>query len=98
MGFADSVKRQFRPSPVDGMEEPPSTADEQRPADPEIAADEPRDEKQMMQEENKVDTGVATIEAAQAIWGKRGRWFVIVGYDASIRRVNKFNKLIMRHL
>ncbi|EON95840.1 putative siderochrome-iron transporter protein [Phaeoacremonium minimum UCRPA7] len=55
------------------MEEPPSTADEQRPADPEIAADEPRDEKQMMQEENKVDTGVATIEAAQAIWGKRGR-------------------------
>lgn len=82
MGFADSIKRQFRPSPVeDGMDVPPSTADEHRGADPELAADETRDEKRIAQEEAKVDTAVATIEAAQAIWGKRGRWFVIIGYD-----------------
>ena len=79
MGFSDSIKRQFRPTPVDVVVVPPSTADEHRAGDPELGADEPRDEKEMMQEENKVDTGVATIEAAQAVWGTRGRWFVIIG-------------------
>lgn len=26
-----------------------------------------------------VEQGVATIEAVQAIWGKKGRWLIIVG-------------------
>lgn len=26
-----------------------------------------------------VESGVGTIEAAQAIWGKKGRWLVITG-------------------
>jgi len=29
------------------------------------------------------ETGVATVEAVQAVWGKRGRYIVIAGWDPS---------------
>lgn len=37
-------------------------------------------EKQAANAQVSTETGVAGIEAAQAIWGKKGRWLIIAGF------------------
>ena len=74
MGFLDAVRSQLRPMPTEA--EP---HDEHNPADAGVEEQnvvEVTDEKHV---EEPVETGVSTIEAAQAIWGKTGRWLVIAG-------------------
>ncbi|KAL1878106.1 hypothetical protein VTK73DRAFT_8067 [Phialemonium thermophilum] len=70
MGFVDAVKSRIRPTAAaddaDAVAEVPAQADEN-------AVD--MDEKLPHTEQ----TGVATIEAAQAIWGKTGRYLIIAG-------------------
>ncbi|KAI1778739.1 MFS general substrate transporter [Hypoxylon cercidicola] len=64
--------------------------DDPPPSRPAVAASdnaqEPRGETQIEGDDEKniatnipVETGAATIEASQAIWGKKGRWLVIAG-------------------
>ena len=78
MGLLDTVKTQLRPavaeqaSPLDedheieeGLEMSPSRVEVEKPTDVNAAT----------------ETGVVTIEAAQAVWGKRGRYLIIAGYE-----------------
>ena len=73
MGFADSLKSPFK-----------STAGETEAVDPAEHRSAPDGDAQSTAIDEKhsevlVEGGVTTIEAAQAIWGKSGRWIVIAG-------------------
>ncbi len=84
MGLLDSVKQRIRPAAPEEITAAPAGAGpdaapgSQPPADLDaLEARSTIDEKNGVLETN-VEAGVATIEAAQAIWGKSGRWIVIV--------------------
>ena len=84
MGFLDAVKKRIRTAASEEITATPAGAGPettpgiQRPADLDaLEARSTIDEKNGVLETN-VEAGVTTIEAAQAIWGKSGRWVVIV--------------------
>ena len=84
MGFLDAVKQRIRAVASEEITAAPAGAGpeaapgSQRPADLDaLEARSTIDEKNGVLETN-VEAGVTTIEAAQAIWGKSGRWVVIV--------------------
>ncbi|KAJ9136590.1 Siderochrome-iron transporter [Pleurostoma richardsiae] len=77
MGFIGAVQRQFRPSAAEDGEVPPQD-DAMHRTETSGAGDDQPDEKRVVQEQT-IEAGVSTIEAAQAIWGKTGRWIVIAG-------------------
>ncbi|KAI5456838.1 hypothetical protein BGZ63DRAFT_428279 [Mariannaea sp. PMI_226] len=77
MGFIDAVRRQLRPLPVDEMVEDVNAGNSVPLETPDDDAVNATDEKNIGV--NTVEAGVSGIEAAQAIWGKRGRWLIIAG-------------------
>ena len=84
MGLLDAVKQRIRAVAPEEITTAPTGAGpeaapgSQLPTDPDaLEARSTIDEKNGVLETN-VEAGVATIEAAQAIWGKSGRWIVIV--------------------
>lgn len=77
MAILSNLKNRLRP----GSQAEESTA---AGAGTEIAAHETRaagneDEDTEKQAVTTTETGVGAIEAAQAIWGKKGRWLIIIG-------------------
>ena len=86
MGFLGAVRHQFTPTRLDSVDASPhgqslpahgATGDNKTPAhDP---ADDDDNEKQLPPVEATRDAGVSAVEAAQAVWGKKGRILTIVG-------------------
>ncbi|KAJ0122113.1 hypothetical protein J7T55_002625 [Diaporthe amygdali] len=74
MGVLERIKVQLQPS----AEQSSSTTVDDEEKSPEMIQD--GDEKEKSANVSATDqSGVATIEAAQAIWGKRGRYLIIAG-------------------
>ena len=73
MGFIEAVKGQLRPeSPIElqpGMNTIVSAYE----------TGEVDEKAQARARKVEDQEGVATIEATQAIWGKRGKWFIMAG-------------------
>lgn len=74
MGVLEKIKVQLKPS----AEQSSSTTVDDEEKSPEMIQE--GDEKEKPVNVSSTDqSGVATIEAAQAIWGKRGRYLIIAG-------------------
>lgn len=78
MAFLSGIKNQLRRAPQDESDtvSSPNPALAIHETETENLGDPGDTEKQIAP---PVEQGVSTIEAAQAIWGKKGRWLVIVG-------------------
>ncbi|OAA64579.1 Major facilitator superfamily domain, general substrate transporter [Niveomyces insectorum RCEF 264] len=76
MGVLESVRRQFRPVSDTVVEVAPPN-EGTGTAVP--AVEDVQNEKNAAQQAESKDVGVETVEAAQAIWGKKGRWLEILG-------------------
>ena len=86
MGLVNAIQSQFRPAAastqavaVSGSEAKPEHVADSKPA-----GDLDAMEKAVIDEKDAVlttpvEAGVAGIEAAQAIWGRSGRWLIIIG-------------------
>jgi hypothetical protein len=74
----NGIKSRFR-----GARDEPHVAPATVPSDEvhEMSTVDPPGEHDDMEKQlgTTVDQGVLTIEAVQAIWGKKGRWLIIVG-------------------
>lgn len=93
MGFLAFLKHQLTPTAIDSVEVSHSTNSsehvkgEKAPVETNAAATTPMadanmdedNEKQLRTVEHTRDAGVSAVEAAQAIWGKKGRILVILG-------------------
>ncbi|TVY85123.1 Siderophore iron transporter [Lachnellula suecica] len=79
MRFLDSVKTQFRPSPdiIDSEQHEYDVTTRPRVIDEKHYAD--VDAVQKPSPRSDVESGVARVEAVQAVWGKRGRYIIIAG-------------------
>lgn len=79
MGFNNSLKRQFRPSPdVVELGEVSHGLDIQQTEEQRNTTD--VDLETMKQGHHQpVESGVARVEAVQAVWGNHGRYFIIAG-------------------
>ncbi|KAJ5591712.1 siderochrome-iron transporter [Penicillium hispanicum] len=77
----DAVKRQFQPTPVQSDEPQPGTNNpDANPVglksvrNPDVGI-----EKGALEQTVEAEAGVSGIEAATAVWGKKGKWLVIIG-------------------
>jgi len=84
MGYFNSVTAQFRPSPgpLEGSDitpvPQPQTQDEKEKRDANIDVDVELQKSDAVYRPN-VDPGVASVEAIQAVWGKKGKYIIIAG-------------------
>lgn len=75
MGYSDAAKVQSRPAVVQqASSQEDDKALEMGPFELE--------EEKTVESTTARETGAAGIEAAQAVWGKRGRYLIIGGYEA----------------
>ncbi|KAH8198073.1 hypothetical protein TruAng_007745 [Truncatella angustata] len=96
MGFTKGFKSRLHSTARGGQDDsntdPTLQSEVIHPADHDVDQD---TEKQSV---GSTEQGVATIEAAQAIWGKKGRWLVIIGlalvmiiYELDNSTINIYN-------
>lgn len=85
MRFITSLKGQFRSDPrpseqaADDSITVPRTANDVEAAGKTDDGVDDHDADVKIRSSELVESGVGTIEAVQAIWGKKGRWLVITG-------------------
>jgi hypothetical protein len=78
MGLLNSVRAQFRPSPEivesqDATEMHPTTVTGGDKKEPDVEIN------LKAAQPVEIESGVARVEAAQAVWGKNGKYVIIAG-------------------
>jgi hypothetical protein len=81
MGVLDAIKAQMRPAPghIDAVEVTPAApvTNKKDAEKNDIDVDIEAAEKPVLHA--PVESGVARVEAVQAVWGKHGKWIIICG-------------------